>query len=118
MSKSIVYTRTLLRILAATLLASSANALTAPKPPEGRVSYGSKSSPLYQSSIPQDFLGDNSSIHLPNQSKKEQEQRQEFLDKMEIGIGRVAIVGAVGLMLKEVATGESIFQQVLDLFSH
>lgn len=36
------------------------------------------------------------------------------LDKMEIGIGRVAMVGFIGLLAREVISGESFGQQILE----
>ena len=49
-------------------------------------------------------------IDLPSKSSRQQER----LDGLELIVGRVAIVGAAGIIIKELVTGESILDQCHD----
>jgi hypothetical protein len=44
-------------------------------------------------------------------------QRARILDRTELLVGRVAMVGATLLLIKEIATGESILEQVNEFLS-
>ena len=46
-------------------------------------------------------------MDLPSKSTRQQER----LDGLELIVGRVAIVGAAGILVKELLTGESILDQ-------
>jgi len=77
------------------------------------------STALHQSSIQQNIENQDlsSRIHLPNR-RADEILNMEMLDKLEIVVGRVAMVGASGLFFKEVLTGMSIVEQVADLAVH
>lgn len=45
---------------------------------------------------------------------KETDTLQKDLDEAEIGIGRIAMVGAIGILARELMTGESILEQFID----
>lgn len=51
-------------------------------------------------------------IDLPSPSKTQ--DSIEKYDGIEIGVGRVAMVGFLGLFVKEVISGESFGQQIVD----
>ncbi|KAL3943025.1 MAG: hypothetical protein SGBAC_002884 [Bacillariaceae sp.] len=51
-------------------------------------------------------------IDLPSPSKTQ--DSVEKYDGIEIGVGRVAMVGFLGLFVKEVISGESFGQQIVD----
>ena len=52
-------------------------------------------------------------IDLPS---PRQEDNVEKYTGVELGIGRVAMVGFIGLFVNEVISGESFGQQIADLF--
>merc|ERR1712176_256370 len=55
---------------------------------------------------------------LPANRNSEQDRKQvENLSDAELMIGRVAMVGAISLLVGEVMTGQSIFEQVMDVVS-
>jgi hypothetical protein len=52
-------------------------------------------------------------VNLPNRETRQAVKTQLF--ETEISVGRVAMVGAVGLILQELVTGESVLEQLSDL---
>lgn len=45
-------------------------------------------------------------------------QRSRDLDRIELVVGRVAMVGATIFLVKEFFTGESILEQVTEIFTN
>lgn len=72
---------------------------------------------VYQSSVPQDKSPRGrlpSWVDLPNRAS---DNLKSNLYQTELSVGRVAMVSAIGLLIKEVVTGESILEQVSDVIA-
>jgi hypothetical protein len=107
-------------LIVATLLSTSESFSPSPKT-IGR-------SPLQETSFPRDTVVGKvglsgmdekqpkalpSWVNLPNRETRQEIKTQLF--ETEISVGRIAMVGAVGLILQELVTGESVLEQLSDL---
>lgn len=108
----------LLLLICVSLLPSAfgfASSSSSTRRPSFLPSTASTTTRLQQSSIPQEH-GEPLWFELPKPypSKK----REQCAQVIEDVVGRVAMVGALGLMAGEIFTGESVAQQVSDAFSN